>query len=324
MCTALTYKTHDHYFGRNLDIESCNNEKMIIIPRNFRLVFRQEKDLYNHYAMIGIGIIQDGYPLYYDGTNEKGLSMAGLNFPETAEYKPMEEGSSNITPYEFIPWILGQCATVSEVREKLNHMNLVNINFSEELLLSPLHWMISDREESITVEAVKNGLNVYDNPVGILTNNPVFDVQMFNLNNYMHITTTAPENSFSDMLDLKPYSCGMGALGLPGDYSSASRFVKASFLKMNSVSGDSESESISQFFRILGAVAFPRGCVCLGEKKYEMTVYSSCCNVDKGIYYYITYENSRITGVDMYKEDLSGNQLIIYPLISEQQIWMQN
>ncbi|MCI8668819.1 MAG: choloylglycine hydrolase family protein [Lachnospiraceae bacterium] len=324
MCTALTYKTRNHYFGRNLDIESCNNEKVIIVPRNFRLSFRQEKDLYNHYAMIGIGIIRDGYPLYYDGTNEKGLSMAGLNFPDNAEYKPIEEGRSNITPYEFIPWILGQCATISEVREKLKHMNLVNINFSEELLLSPLHWMISDREESITVEVVKNGLHVYDNPVGILTNNPVFDVQMFNLNNYMHITTSAPENSFSDMLNLKPYSCGMGALGLPGDYSSASRFVKASFIKMNSVSGDSESESISQFFHILGAVAFPKGCVCLGEGKYEMTVYSSCCNVDKGIYYYVTYENSRITGVDMYKEDLSGNQLVIYPMLTEQQVWMQN
>ena len=324
MCTALAFKTHNHYFGRNLDIESCNDEKVIIVPRNFRLSFRQEKDLYNHYAMIGIGIVQDGYPLYYDGTNEKGLSMAGLYFPENTEYKPMKEGSSNIAPFEFIPWILGQCATIPEVREKLKHINVVNINYSEELLLSPLHWLISDREESITVEIVKSGLNVYDNPVGLLTNNPVFDVQMFNLNNYMHIATTAPENSFSNMLNLKPYSYGMGALGLPGDYSSASRFVKATFIKMNSVSGDSESESISQFFHILGAVAFPRGSVCLGEKKYEMTVYSSCCNVDKGIYYYITYENNQITGVDMYRENLSGNQLIIYPMILEQQVRMQN
>ena len=116
----------------------------------------------------------------------------------------------------------------------------------------------------------------------------------------------------------------MGAMGLPGDLSSASRFVKATFTKMNSVSGDSESESISQFFHILGSVEQQRGCVYMGDNKYEITIYSSCCNTDKGIYYYTTYENSQITGVDMYKENLETDKLIMYPLIPGQQIKMQN
>ena len=116
----------------------------------------------------------------------------------------------------------------------------------------------------------------------------------------------------------------MGAMGMPGDLSSASRFVKAAFTRMNSVSGNSEEESVSQFFHILGSVEQQRGCVCLGEGKYEITVYSSCCNMDRGIYYYRTYENSQITAVDMHKEATDGKALIRYPMIKEQQIRYQN
>lgn len=324
MCTAVTYKTNHHYFGRNLDLEFSYDETVTITPRNFPFYFRKVKDLKEHYAMIGMAFVVDNYPLYYDASNEKGLSMAGLNFPGNAVYALEEEGKDNVTPFEFIPWILGQCATITEVKNRLERINLVKISFSEALPLASLHWIISDRENSITVESTREGLKVYDNPVGVLTNNPTFDMQMFNLNNYMHLTTEPPINYFSQKLDLEPYSRGMGAMGLPGDLSSASRFVKAAFTKLNSVSGDSESESISQFFHILGSVAQQRGCVHMGGDKYEITIYSSCCNTDKGIYYYTTYENSQITGVDMYKENLDGNMLVTYPLLQGQQIRMQN
>lgn len=324
MCTAITYKTKDHYFGRNLDLEYSYNENVTVMPRNFPLMFRHVKTPKKFYAMIGMATVAGNYPLFYDATNEKGLSMAGLNFPGNADYKPFTEGKENISPFEFIPWILGQCANVTEARELLRRINLLEENFSEELPLSPLHWIISDREESITVESVKEGLRIYDNPVGALTNNPTFDYHMFNLNNYISLSREAPVNTFAEELDLKPYSRGMGGMGLPGDLSSASRFVKATFTKMNSLSGESESESISQFFHILGSVVQQRGCVHMGEGKYEITLYSSCCNTDKGIYYYTTYENSRITGVDMQKENLDGIELITYPLVWGQQIYMQN
>ena len=158
----------------------------------------------------------------------------------------------------------------------------------------------------------------------MLTNNPTFDIHMFNLNNYMNLSVEPPVNNFSKDLNLDVYSRGMGALGLPGDLSSLSRFVKATFTKMNSISGDSENESISQFFHILNSVIQQRGCVHMGEDKYEITIYSSCCNMDKGLYYYTTYENSQITCVDMYKEDLNSDKLISYDLIKETQIKYQN
>ena len=324
MCTAATYKTKDHYFGRNLDLEYSYNESVTVTPRNFVLNFRRMPALEKHYAMIGMATVMNSYPLYYDATNEKGLSMAGLNFPGNADYKPEAEGRDNVTPFEFIPWILGQCADVSEARALLEKINLVNINFSPELPLATLHWIISDRNESITVESVRDGLKVYDNPVGILTNNPTFDYHMTNLCNYMSLSTEAPVNNFSDKVYLETYSRGMGAMGLPGDLSSASRFVKAAFTKLNSLSGNSESESISQFFHILGSVAQQRGCVHMGGGKYEITIYSSCCNTDKGIYYYTTYENSQITGIDMRHENLDSALLISYPLVTGQQIKMMN
>ena len=324
MCTAVTYRTKSHYFGRNLDLEYSYNETVMVTPRNYPFHFRELPVMENHYAMIGMAYISEGYPLYYDATNEKGLSIAGLNFPGNADYKPYTEGKDNIAPFELIPWILGQCASVSEAEELLKRINIWNENFSSDLPVSPLHWIIADKERSITLEAVKAGMNVYDNPVGVLTNNPTFDYHLFNLNDYMHLTSEEPRNAFAEGLTLKTYSRGMGALGLPGDASSMSRFVRAAFVKMNSVSGESEAESVSQFFHILKSVEMQRGCVCLDPNVYEITIYSSCCNTDRGIYYYYTYDNSRINAVDMFREDLEGNKLIAYPLNKEQDISYQN
>lgn len=324
MCTAVSFLSKNHYFGRNLDLEYSYIETVAITPRNYPFKFRKKDTLETHYAMIGIAYVHEGYPLYYDATNEKGLSMAGLNFPKYADYKPEASEKDNIAPFEFIPWILGQCATIAEAKTLLERLNLLEEHYSRELPLSPLHWMIADRNSSIVVESVKEGLKIYENPVGVLTNSPTFDMQLFHINNYMRLSPKAPQNHFSPDLNLQRYSNGMGAIGMPGDWSSQSRFVKAAFTKMNSVCGDSENENVSQFFHILGSVEHQRGCVDMGDNLYEITIYSSCCNTDKGIYYYRTYENSQITAVDMHLENLDGTQVISYPLLKESEIEWQN
>lgn len=324
MCTAATYYSKDHYFGRNLDLEFSYNETVTIMPRNHQLQMRHTADLDSHYALIGMAYVIDDYPLYYDAINEKGLGMAGLNFPDNADYKDIAEGKDNITPFEFIPWILGQCASVTEARLLLDKINLINENFSDHLPLSPLHWMISDKTESIVVEQTKAGLRIFDNPVGVMTNNPTFDIQLFELNKYMALTAEPAQNTFAAGVSLNQYSRGMGAIGLPGDLSSTSRFVKAAFTRMNSISGESELESVSQFFHILGSVDQQRGCVHLGGDAYEITIYTSCCNLDKGIYYYNTYENHQITAVDMHKTNLDGTELSTYPLRHGENIYYEN
>lgn len=324
MCTAVTYKTKDFYFGRNLDYDFSYGDEVTITPRNFQFNFRKEKSINSHYAMIGMAHVAEDYPLYHDAINEKGLGIAGLNFVDNADYKEYVEGKDNIAQFEFITWILSQCANVKEARKLVEKMNLLNISFSDRLPVAQLHWIIADSEETITVESVKEGIKIYENPVGVLTNNPPFDIQMFALNNYINLSTKSPENNFSKELNLKQYSRGMGALGLPGDLSSQSRFVRVAFTKMNSISGEGEEESVSQFFHILNSVDQQRGCCNLGDGKYEITIYTSCCNTNKGIYYYTSYNNHQITSVNMHKENLDGYKLIRYSLIKEEQIKIQN
>lgn len=300
MCTAISFLSKDHYFGRNLDLEYSYEETITITPRNFPLNFRKKAPMEHHYALIGMAYIQNNYPLYYEATNETGLSMAGLHFPEYANYNSENPSMDNISPFEFIPWILGQCQTVSESRTLLNKINLWNENFSEELPLTPLHWMLSDSRTSIVIECTKNGLKLYENPTGIMTNTPTFDVHLQNL------------------------KMTKNAALLPGDWSSPSRFLRAVHVKQHSVHPSCESERVSQFFHILGSVEQPKGCNTKGKDCYKYTIYSSCCNTSKGIYYYKTYDNHQISAIEMKKENLDSKYLISYPLIKDQQIRIQN
>ena len=323
MCTAVSFLPGDHYFGRNLDLEYCYRETVTVTPRQFPFAFRHLHELKEHYALIGMATIADSYPLYYDATNEMGLSMAGLNFPGNAFYQPVSEHRDSIAPFELIPWVLGQCANVHQALALLENSVIAATAFSDSFPLSDLHWILSDRERSVTLEPLQTGLSIQENPVGVLTNNPPFDYHLHNLQNYMTLTNEVPENRLAPRLKLTPYSRGMGAMGLPGDLSSASRFVRAVFTKEHSVRPQTESAAVSQFFHILGSVVQQDGCVRVGDG-FERTVYSSCCNTDKCIYYYTTYENSQISAVHLFHEDLDSAGLVDYPLLRGQQIRMEN
>ena len=324
MCTAATYRTKDFYFGRTLDYEFSYGEEITVTPRNYPFSFRYLPEKREHYAIIGMAHVEEDYPLYYDAVNEKGLGMAGLNFVGNAVYGEVREGKENVAAFELIPYILSQCENTEEARELLGKIQITDTRFKEQLPNGRLHWIIADEKEAITVESVTEGLKIYENAPGVLTNNPPFPMQMFQLNNYMQLSSRQPENLFSDQLSLETYSRGMGALGLPGDLSSASRFVRVAFTKLHARSGEVEADSVGQFFHILGSVEQTRGCCELENGKYEITIYTSCCNATKGIYYYTTYTNRQITAVDMHREKLDGTELIRYPMLEEEQIRLQN
>ena len=324
MCTAATYKTKDFYFGRTLDYEFSYGDEIVITPRNYPFYFKFQGELPRHYAIIGMAHVVGSYPLYYDAINEMGLGMAGLNFVGNAYYQEEKNDCDNVAQFEFIPWILSKCKNVKEAKESISKINITNTPFNEKLPVAQLHWIIADKDEAITVEAVKDGIKVYQNPVGVLTNNPPFDLQMFNLNNYMGLSPKNPQNTFAEGLSLNQYSRGMGGLGLPGDLSSQSRFVRVAYVKMNSMSKDSEEESVSQFFHILNSVDQQRGCCCVKDGEFEITLYTSCCNATKGIYYYTTYDNHQINGINMHNEDLEINELICFEVINKEHINMQN
>ena len=322
MCTAASYKTKDFYFGRTLDYEFSYGDEIVVLPREYPLRFRHCGALDRHYAIIGMAYVAGSDPLFYDGINEKGLGMAGLNFVGNAHYFKPVQGFDNVAQFEFIPWILSRCATVREARGLLSRINLTDKAYSPQLPPAQLHWIIADRDEAITVESMSGGLKIYDNPVGVLTNNPPFDRQMLALSNYMSLSPKQPENRWG--IPLETYSRGMGAIGLPGDLSSQSRFVRAAFVRANSVSGEGEVESVSQFFHILRSVEQQRGCCVLDGGKCEITLYSTCCNAERGIYYYTSYDNSTITGVDMGRENLDADEVVTYPMNDKPALVIKN
>ena len=324
MCTAITYKTKDFYFGRTLDYEFSYGEEVTITPKNYPFKFRNGNILSRHYALIGMAHIANDYPLYYEAVNEQGLGMAGLNFFGNAVYNEEKKDKDNICQFELIPWILEKCASVNEAKILLENINITKETFSSNYPVSPLHWLIADSKECLVIESVKEGLKIYDNPVGVMTNNPTFDKQLFNLNNYRHLSNEELPSTFSDNLNLTSYSRGLGSLGLPGDVSSMSRFVRASFVKLNSVSNADETSSVNQFFHIINSVEQVRGCCKLKENTYEITIYSSCCNTSEGIYYYTTYNNHQINRIDMHKENLEEDKLISYALNDSENIKLVN
>lgn len=324
MCTALSFLTRGHYFGRTLDLEFHYDERVAVSPRNMPFHFRKMGELSRHHALIGMATVVGGVPLYYEATNEKGLSMAGLNFPGSAFYPEAAEGKDNVAPFEFIPWILGQCDDLAQARKLVERINVIDLLFDEGFPTATLHWMIADRSGSIVVESMADGLHVHDNPVGVMTNNPPFPMQMMNLTNYMNLSREPAVNRMAPALNLAAYSRGMGAMGLPGDLSSASRFVKCAFTKFNSLCGEGEMESVSQFFHILGSVDQQRGCCVLNDGKCEITIFTCCCNADKGIYYYTTYDNHQISAVDMHRENLDDISLVRYAPVHGEQIRWQN
>ncbi len=324
MCTALSLNVKDHYFGRNLDLDRSYGEEVCVMPRRFPLAFRKAGNVGSHYAMIGMATAVGGIPLFYEAANEHGLAMAGLNFPENAHYMPCREGKDNIAPFEFIPWILGQCKNLSEARVLLDKINLVDIPFSDKLPLSPLHWMISDKNGSVVIESMRSGLHIHENPVGVLTNNPPFEHQLENLKKYGGLRTDNKGIKRDEGLSYSAYCQGLGAVGLPGDVSSMSRFVRTVFGKESSVCKEDEASAVGQFFHLLASVEMVTGVCVTDENTLDFTGYGACINTDRGLYYYTTYGNRRISCVDMDKTELDGDSVSRFPLMTEESIFYQN
>ena len=247
--------------------------------------------------------------------NEKGLGIAGLNFVGNAAYAASGEDKPNIAQYELIPWLLGTCTTVKEGCEALTSVHLTGTPFNENYPTASLHWLLADKNKAVVVEHTADGLHIYENSIGVMTNNPPFPQQMANLARYRGLSPHQPQGDFAAAMGLPEYSRGLGTHGLPGGLSSDARFVRVAFTRNNAISGDSEEESVGGFFHILGTVDQVRGCCEVTPGNFEITIYSSCWNADRGIYYYTTYKNPQITAVDMHRADLDGSELTGYPLL---------
>lgn len=313
MCTAISDTLSRHLFGRTLDLECSYGESAVITPRRFPLKFLRENTLYKHHAIIGIAHVCDGIPLYYDAANEAGLAIAALNFPDCAVYHPLKSDKNNIASFELIPWILGSCESVNEAVELLKNTNILPNSFSEQLPATPLHWLIADRRRAIAVESVSTGLEIYENPFGVLTNAPAFTYHTLNMSNYMRVDASHPENRIYPQAEISPYSRGMGAFGLPGDFSSSSRFVRAVFAKAHTVRGNG-SDEVTRFFHVMDTVSQPLGCALTEDGRPISTVYTSCADTERGVYYFTTYANRRIRTLNLSHADINSATLTVVPI----------
>ena len=286
MCTAIACSGGRFFFGRTLDLDRSYGEEVIITPRNFPLPFREAEAMSSHHAIIGMAHVSDGYPLCYDAMNEHGLCMAGLRFRPHARY-PGGNGTQ-IAPFELIGWVLGHCKTLKEARALLEQTVLCDISFSPELPNTKLHWLIADKTGSMTVESTADGLHLYDNPVGVLTNDPPF-----------------------------PHQLALLRRGgdLPGDLSSPSRFLRAVFTKSHARNVD----TVTDFLKILDTVTQVPG--CNGEMA---TLYSSCCDTENGIYCYSTCHSRRVCGINLFQEKLDDDRLLRFAPDGNEDIRLQN
>ena len=322
MCTAITWDNGDFYFGRNMDI--CYNfaERVIITPSNYPITFKCHETITTHYPIIGMGSVIDNYPLYAEAMNNQGLGVAGLNFPRYAHYhSEISDDKANITPYEFILWILAKCKTVDEAIPLIQSMQFYALAFKEGLPLATLHFMLADKNKSVVVEPLKEGIKIYDNPVGAMTNNPTFDFHLTNLSNYLNISPVEATNTFCTQFPLQPLGHGSGGLGLPGDTTTVSRFIRIVFHKLNSNCEKSESCNVGHFMHLLSTVEVPKGCARDENGLSDYTTYSSCMNMSQSIYYYKTYTNHQLTAVKL--NDESGNELLQFPLRKEENIYYE-
>lgn len=309
MCTAINDVAGRHLFGRTLDLEYSLNESVVITPRNFTLKFRHESPQERHLAMLGIAHIANGTPLYYDAVNEAGLCAAALNFGGSATYFSPRKSGTNIASFELIPYILGQCKSIGEAAEILKSTTVTDENFDADLPSTTLHWMIADKTGAITVEQTRDGMKIYENPFGVMTNEPPFDYHLTNIKNYMSLTSLPPQNEIYPSVNLAPYSRGMGALGLPGDFSSASRFVRAVFLKGHTAIEEEPSAATNRFFHIMSNLSVPKACVITPEGKAVSTVYTSCADTESMTYYFTTYNNRNVRSVRLAYADVDSDRI---------------
>lgn len=293
MCTSIALNKGKILFGRNMDIDYSFGECAVNTPRNFPLTFKKAGTLEKHYAFTGTAAVVDGFPLYAEAMNENGLYIAALKFPENAYYNENEtNGKINLAPYEIIPFILSKCRNLSEALSLLTECQIIAVPFSESLPLSPLHWHIADRNGSLALEKTKDGMKIYHNPANVLTNNPPFPFHLENRAHYSNLSPHNPHNPCGAML-------GLGTVGLTGDFTPASRFVRADYLIRST---PENCGTVSHFFHILDNTAIPKGAVIAPDGKCHYTSYSCCFDAESLEMHFRTYENTHIRTVKLIPE----------------------
>lgn len=314
MCTGVRFSDDkgNMFFGRNLDWSEGYGQKVVITPREFvyKSAFMGEMSP-KCGAIIGMAIIEENVPLYFDCCNEEGLGIAGLNFPGYAQYeKDVVFDKTNVAAYEFPLYVAMNFKTVKEAREALSKIAIVAKPINDKFPVSQLHFIIGDGKESIVVEYTERGMEIFDNPADVLTNQPGYAWHKENLRNYLNLFPQMPKEVKWNEAKMTAFGSGSLLRGLPGDYYSPSRFVRVAYLNTHYPVKTTEAENVSRLFHTLTGVSMIDGAAEMADGKCEITVYTGGYSAATGTYYYNTYEDSAIHAVKMADYKIRGNELI--------------
>lgn len=322
MCTGIRFTDSKGrmFFGRNLDWSCSYGEQIIIAPRAYSRAwaFEEAGEGACEHGIIGMGIVAEGMPLYFDCANEAGLAVAGLNFPGYARYEDAPvKGKTNVAAYEFPLWVASSFETVDEAEAALANVAIVAKPVNERYPVSMLHWLIGDAERSIVVEYTESGMLVFRDDVDVLANQPGFAWHRENLRNYLSLTNAFPKPARWRSAELEPYGSGSGMRGVPGDYYSPSRFVRAAYLNAHYPDKDTEGENVLRLFHTLGGVSMIDGAALMGNGFFERTLYTGGYSAATRTYYFSLYEDPAIKYVSLADHNLEGSELIL----PEPELW---
>lgn len=322
MCTSVLYNNNGiAYFGRNLDLQYAMGNSVAVVPRNFKLNFNEIDAIDTHAAMVGMCLVEEGYPLFFEAVNEFGVGIAGLNFSGFCKYSSEKmEGKANITSYELIPYLLATSKSVEDVRKLAENMNILDTSINAKYPASPLHWMASDKNGSIVIEQTETGLHIYDNPINVLTNQPDYPFHYYNFCNYINVTAKYPNNRIAPKENLPIFGTAMGSNGLPGGLSSVERFVRVGFTLANSLAADTDDATLSQYFHIMQSVGQADGCDQVEDGLYEITQYTCGANLETMDFYWSTYNNQRINGLHTKSLNLDSDSIMDFPVSEKQDV----
>ena len=314
MCTGIRFSDgHDNlYLARNLDWTSGYGQQVVVTPTGYapRSPFGAVPAI--RHATLGMGIVEDDTPLYFDCGNDAGLAVAGLNFPGYADYAPGPvEGATNVAAFELPLWVCSQFASVDEVEAALADVVIVDRPINEKYPSSLLHWIVGDATRSIVVEHTSDGMHVFDDDVDVLANQPGFAWHHENLRNYLNTSPEFPEEVELGRARLAPFGSGSHMRGIPGDYYSPSRFVRAAYVNDHYPTKESEEENVSRAFHTLQQVAMVDGCAAMGSGEFESTIYTGPFSSRTQTYYWNTYDDPTIRSVALADRSPAGTELVV-------------
>ena len=328
-CTGISLTTtqDDYIQARTIEWgENDLNSKLVISPRQHTYTSTmpdQKKGLTweSKYGFTGISVSDDRF--IAEGVNEAGLS-SGLfyfkNYGSLAKYDPSNT-RNNITDMDFVRWMLSQFTTVEEVEQALAKIKIVPVYMDAKGNPSPTaHWRVADKNgNNIVIEIMNHGqINIHKNTAQVLTNAPDYQWHITNLNNYINLHPGVSQGQQINGVKAFSFGVGSGALGMPGDITPPSRFVRAAFFVNTAPELHNGKEAVSQAFHILNNFDLPIGTE-FNEKKYipdlpSATQWTSVIDQTNGKLYYKTMRDSTIKQVDLTKIDFNGNKEVTRPL----------